>query len=142
MVNIKLFIAIPVLITASACTYTPARTVKQVSIDVAGISIESEERNTAALCKKFQPTVPQLKEYFNHAYPAEGYVMTTNRYSPCYASGNVEFDDNSQGQWALYSGGAAFLTFSNGDYVILSHKNNKWIDPTACTYGLGDQGEC
>ncbi|MFH5255488.1 hypothetical protein ACGTRS_30080, partial [Burkholderia semiarida] len=70
------------------------------------------------------------------------YRYSHERYSSCYAAGTLKFDDGSSGKWDLSSSGVATFIFTRGDAVTLFYKNNKWYDPFACTYGLGDVGEC
>jgi hypothetical protein len=96
------------------------------------------------MCKGFRPTVPQIKRFFLRAYPVESYMITTERYSPCYAGGTITFSDNSQGDWWLYSGGTATIHWNGGDSVDLLYKRrNGWRDPFAGGYGLrDDKSEC
>ncbi|WP_124471011.1 hypothetical protein [Burkholderia ubonensis] len=103
-----------------------------------------KSRDVAAVnaCKKFQPTVKQVGNFFLKAYPVEGYMFSHERYSSCYAKGTLKFDDGSSGTWELSSSGVATFIFTRGDVVTLYYKNNKWYDPFACTYGLGNVGEC
>jgi|SRR5450830_72137 len=134
---------IPLLLSVTACHYTPARTVKELSIKISGISIESEERNTSEGCKEFQPTVEQVKKHFTYAYPAETYLITTDRYSPCYAAGSLTYSDDTSVKWTLYSSGGSTIIFPNGEDVTMNHRNTPWVDVTACSYGLGDEeDEC
>lgn len=120
-----------------------ARPVKHVEIDAAGLNLESVKNpNAIEACKKFKPTKEQVTRFFERAYPVESYILTTERYSSCYAKGSLTFSDGSFGTWILYSSGTALFTFSRGDQVNFFHKNNKWHDPYACTYGLGDRGQC
>ena len=120
-----------------------ARTVKHVEIEALGLILESAiNKNAIAACKKFKPTKEQVIRFFDSAYPVESYVLTTERYSSCYAKGSLMFSDGSFGTWILYSSGTALFTFNRGDVVFFFHKNNGWHDPYACTYGLGDKGQC
>lgn len=119
-----------------------ARTVKKIAIHEVGQSVDQSDVLMTESCKAFRPTVSQVKRYFSKAYPVEGYVFTTERYSPCYATGEVEFSDNSFGKFQLRSGGTALLFWNRGDVVTLLYKRNKWHDPFACAYGLDDKGEC
>lgn len=123
--------------------FSHARTVSSLSIDAAGQVDKSLQNEFAAsACKKFRPTKAQVIRFFNRAYPVEAYVTTNDRYSPCYATGALRFSDGSFGQWVLYSSGTAMFTFNKGDVVYLLHKQNKWHDPNACTYGVGDTAQC
>ncbi|MET1536273.1 hypothetical protein, partial [Burkholderia sola] len=103
---------------------------------------KSREGDAVNACIKFRPTVKQVRNFFSRAYPVEGYMFSHERYSPCYASGTLKFDGGSSGRWDLSSSGVATFIFTRGDAVTLYYKNNKWHDPFACTYGLGDLGEC
>jgi len=119
-----------------------ARSVVTVVIDEVGQNAEENDRNLTVGCKAFAPTVSQVRRYFLKAYPVESHVLTTERYSPCYATGTVEFSDHSSGRFQLYSGGTATLFWSRGGSVDLLYKQNRWHDPLACTYGLGDKPGC
>ncbi len=118
-----------------------ARTVSKLEVKGVGLTDESDE-STIELCKQFKPTRRQIINFFNKAYTVEAYISTTERYSPCYAFGTLEFDDGHFGKWTILSSGAASFVFNRGDGVTLLYKFNKWNDPTACSYGLGDKGEC
>jgi len=119
-----------------------ARTVRSVTILEAGLNKNPNDIGAAAVCKNFKPTLQQVKAYFSHAYPVENYLSTTERYSPCYATGQIEFSDNSGGNWTISSGGTGGITWDRGGDVHLFYKKYKWYDPFACTYGLTDEGEC
>ncbi|PCE30005.1 hypothetical protein BZL54_22845 [Burkholderia ubonensis subsp. mesacidophila] len=121
------------------CCASQARGVKSIEIHEYGKSRDAE---MAGACKKFRPTVKQVRNFFLRAYPVEGYMLSHERYSSCYATGALKFDDGSSGTWKLSSSGVATFIFTRGDVVTLYYKNNKWYDPFACTYGLGDVGEC
>jgi hypothetical protein len=116
-----------------------ARTVTSIEIIETG---QSRDSSTAENCKKFQPTLSQLKNYFSKAYPVEGYMFTHERYSSCFAEGTLKFSDESDGKWELSSSGVATFIFSRGDVVTLFHRKNGWRDPFACTYGLSDKPKC
>jgi hypothetical protein len=123
------------LLAASFSAWGAARTVAELTITkVGGSEPEAEE-----MCRGFMPTVPQIKRYFLRAYPVEGHVITTERYSPCYAKGKIRFSDNSRGDWWLYSGGTATITWNRGGSVdLLNTQGNGWRDPFAGGYGLCD----
>lgn len=139
-----------VILTTALCMSSAIggeRTVTQVTVDKVGLNLQPKDQNLTYGCKVFRPTIDQIKRYFSKAYPVEGYVLTTERYSPCYATGTVEFTDNntgrvSMGKFQLRSSGTATLWWSRGDSVDLLYKDNQWNDPFACGYGLGDEGEC
>ena len=122
-------------------TDASARTIKKISILESGVTNSSDQRLKEE-CKEFKPTVKQIRRFFLKAYPVPRYFGSHDRYSPCYASGTVVFDDFGTVKWTITSGGVASLIWSEGDIVDLYYKNNGWFDPTACTYGLGDNGEC
>ena len=121
------------------CSSSQARGVRDIEILESG---KSREADALEVCKRFRPTVKQIRNFFTRAYPVEGYMFSHERYSSCYAAGTLKFDDGSSGKWDLSSSGVATFIFTRGDAVTLFYKNNKWYDPFACTYGLGDVGEC
>lgn len=132
-----------ILLALTVMGHSYARTVKSIEIDTVGLNLESvKNENAARACKRFRPTKDQAIRFFNRAYPVETYVLTTDRFSSCYAEGSLKFSDGSFGKWILYSSGTALFTFNRGDVVNLYYKHNKWHDPYACTYGLSDQREC
>jgi len=141
MVSAPTAIVLVTLLLALPAT-SDARTVKKVIITETGQNAEPDDVDMTERCKIFQPTVAQVKRYFSKAYPVEGYVITTERYSPCYATGVVKFSDNSFGEFRLRSSGTATLYWNRGDSVYLLYKHNKWGDPLACGYGLSSEGEC
>jgi hypothetical protein len=119
-----------------------ARTVQKIVIEKVGLNRDTGDSNLTEGCKSFKPTLAQVKRYFSKAYPVEGYVVSTERYSPCYATGEITFNDNSSGRFRLDSGGTATLYWSRGDIVHLLYKRNGWSDPFECTYGLSSEPEC
>lgn len=123
--------------------HADARTVKFLKIESTGLTDEKLKDEAAArACRKFKPTKNQVISFFNKAYPVESYVLSQERYSPCQAVGVLKFSDGSTGNWVLYSSGVAVFTFERGDVVYFFSKPNKWHDPNACTYGLGEKGVC
>lgn len=124
-------------------THVEARTVKSLKIVSTGLTDETLKDEAAArACKTFRPTKNQVIGFFNKAYPVESYMLSQERYSPCQAVGALKFSDGSTGKWVLYSSGVAVFTFERGDVVYFFSKPNKWHDPNACTYGLGEKGVC
>lgn len=91
-----------------------ARDVAHVRLEKVGLNLDAGDKNLTEGCKDFRPTTNQVNRYFSKAYPVESYVLTTTRYSPCYATGTVKFTDGSSGRFQLYSGGAATLFWSRG----------------------------
>lgn len=128
------------LLAISACAGAAPRTVAELTISETGGTIDPE---AAEICKIFKPTAAQIKRYFLRAYPVESYVITTERYSPCYAAGKIRFSDRNMGEWWLYSGGTATLEWNRGGRIHLLYKRgNGWRDPFAGGYGLCDEREC
>ncbi|SFB98384.1 hypothetical protein SAMN05216321_102382 [Cupriavidus sp. OV038] len=126
--------------TAALCS---ARDVRKVVIEEVGQSLPDGDPRTAELCKRFRPTVTQVKNFFSKIYPVQARKVLHDYYSPCYATGTVVFGDSSTGAWSLYSGGTATLVWTHGgDKVYVYYGKNKWYDPFACTYGLEDEGKC
>lgn len=131
-------------VSVAACMWllagiAQARDVQHVEILETGMSRDDE---AIEYCKKFRPTKKQIKNFFSKAYPVEGYVLSHERYSSCYATGALTFADGSSGKWKLSSSGVATFAFARGDVVTLFHRKNRWHDPFSCTYGLSDQGKC
>lgn len=139
--------AIAATALCSSIAVSQERSVTKVTVDEVGLSIEPDDPEMARRCKAFRPTVAQVKRYFSKAYPVGSAVITTERYSPCVANGTVEFTDNntgrgSGGKFQVRSSGTATLWWDMGDVAYFLHKNNRWNDPLACTYGLDDEKEC
>ncbi|MDM0031475.1 hypothetical protein QTI33_04895 [Variovorax sp. J22P271] len=128
------------LTLASVCAN--ARTIKSVTISKTGINMNPKEEWLNNACKKFRPTARQVKNYFQKAYSVPRTYGTNDRYAPCVASGTIVFSDLGKAEWAISSGGAGSLTWNEDDHVYLFYKNNKWFDPTACSYGAGNEGNC
>ncbi|WP_143331390.1 hypothetical protein [Burkholderia ubonensis] len=81
-----------------------------MTIDETGLNLDTQDSNLTEGCKKFKPTINQVKHYFEKAYPVESHTITTERYSPCYTTGTITFSDNSSGKFQLYSGGTSRIT--------------------------------
>lgn len=136
----KLKVAFAVLLLVSTGLGATQRSVVELTIRETGAS---EHADTVEMCSRFKPTKAQLKRYLLRAYPVEGVLVVHDRYSPCYATGTIRFSDNSMGTWRLRSAGTAGVGWSRGGGAYLLHKyGNGWRDPFACSYGLGDVGEC
>jgi len=103
-----------------------AGTIKSISIKEIGKSSTEEDKD---ICKLFKPTLAQLRRYFNKALPVPDRVITTVRYSPCYAKGTLEFSDGYEANWVVSSGGGGGLDWLIGGRVYLLYKGNAWIDP-------------
>lgn len=124
-----------------------SREVKSVVVGEVGKTLKTYIKKEgddmlAGQCKSFKPTVEQIGLFFSKAYPIPGVISMHERDSPCYSAGSVVFEDGLSGEWILYSSGTAKLEWARGGSVDLLYKYNDWHDPFACTYGLGDEGEC
>jgi hypothetical protein len=119
-----------------------SRTIKEINILESGVTTNTMEKGLTQQCKQFKPTIKQIKNFFSKAYPVPRRWASHERYAPCYAAGTIIFDDFGEASWSITSGGVGGITWAEGDTVILFYKNNKWIDPTSCSYGLGDTLEC
>ncbi|WP_261640474.1 hypothetical protein [Erwinia mallotivora] len=106
------------------------------------VSWSLKDENIKKECKKFQPTRKQILDFFNKAPPVEGFVVNEDRYTPCFSTGKLIWNDGTSAEWSLYSSGTASLLLDNGETIHLYQRNYRWFDPTECTYGLGDEGEC
>lgn len=95
------------------------------------------------VCKNFRPTKKQIIRFFNLAKESkESGDLLHEYYSPCLSSGTIKFKDGSSGDWTIQSSGLAFAILDNGESLVFFHKDNKWTDPYACTYGLGNDPIC
>jgi hypothetical protein len=110
-------------------------------INEAGKSSDDTE-DTVYSCKAFRPTKRDVTNFFLRSYAVPAKMGTHDRYSPCYASGLVEFSDNTRGNWRISSGGTGTLNWDTGDIVYLFYPHSGWKDPFACTYGVNDEGDC
>ena len=120
-----------------------ARTISSITIKFTGRDLSLKpDHDLSPECIKFNPTVEQIKQFFTKAHPVGGYMHGEERYTPCYASGQIEFSDNKSAEWGLYSSGIGIVTFSKNNQVLLFYQDYEWYDPTACTYGMGDEDEC
>ncbi|WP_124543987.1 hypothetical protein [Burkholderia ubonensis] len=117
-----------------------AREVSAVTITVSGESSDRHDLLTREACRKFTPTVAQLKRFFSRAVPIDGKFVAHDYYSPCHASGTVSFPDGSSGKWRIYSSGTASLTWASSENTVFLYngRHNGWHDPFACSYGLHD----
>ncbi|MDF0605765.1 hypothetical protein HZU77_008880 [Neisseriaceae bacterium TC5R-5] len=112
-----------------------ARTIEKITIEQTGLALEDErDKLLASTCKKFNPSLNQIKFYFQKAYPIPGKLMAHDRYTPCYATGNIIYSDGFKAKWVLYSAGTAWLEWLDGGEIYLLYKKNKWLDPTAGMY--------
>ncbi|WP_152601342.1 hypothetical protein [Erwinia oleae] len=115
-------------------------------IDIAQDEIHNKGRdydNEEIICKLFKPNIEQISRFFRLAKQSQDFGPLEVKYSsPCIATGAVVFQDGSAGEWMIYSSGLGYVFFKSKELTVFFHKHNPWIDPFACTYGLGDEPEC
>jgi hypothetical protein len=116
-----------------------AREIKRIHVDAIKLYDYVNDPLVQRECKNFRPTNHQIKHFFSRAYPVEHYIMSHPRYSPCYATGSIEFADGHFGTWKLRSSGAALLTFNRGDEVTLFYPTIEWNDPFEGMYDDNDE---
>ncbi len=143
MVNIKKYLSLLLLIFLTAACSQKGKVKTLTDIDKGQtVSWSLKDENIKKECKKFQPTRKQILDFFNKAPPVEGFVVNEDRYTPCFSTGKLIWNDGTSAEWSLYSSGTASLLLDNGETIHLYQRNYRWFDPTECTYGLGDEGEC
>lgn len=108
-----------------------ARSVKKIVIDATGLS---EINNTSHVYESFRPTMAQLRRYFSRAYPVDHYWRPKKFYSPCYATGTVEFSGGNSAAWSVSSSGLAEVVWSIKGRTIVFYPSNGWHDPFAGMY--------
>jgi len=136
---IRLAIAVAAYVFA---TQANARTIQNVVILETGRNSNSSDQRLSEDCKKFNPTARQVKEFFTKAYIVPNRFVVHDRFSPCYASGTLEFSDYGKVNWSITSGGAGGISWYEGEGVYLYYRSYKWFDPMACTYGDGEVMRC
>lgn len=119
-----------------------ARKIGRIVILECGLSAEPENPYLSRACKKFRPTVKQVKNYFLKAYPVPKRFSLHERYSGCYATGTIEFDNFGKAGWSLSSGGTATIEWNETEIVDVFYKRYSWTDPNACSYGMSSEPEC
>ena len=120
-----------------------ARTIKSITIDDSGMIMEGvSDPYLTRECKKFKPTVTQIKDYLTKAYPVVGFILNEDHYSPCYASGRVTFSNNQSGRWIVYSGGVAVIQFPPEERELVYYPDYDWQDPTTCTPEMSNGVAC
>ena len=133
-------------IAFAACAFlsyqAQSRTFSDVVILESGVNAKPNDELLNKECKAFKPTASQVENFLAKADPAPHRFGLHERYSPCYASGTAQYSGFGRVTWSINSGGFGALNWGGEEYVYLFHKRNGWVDPTACTYGLGDEGEC
>ncbi|WP_456308990.1 hypothetical protein [Serratia proteamaculans] len=120
------------------------RVVSDIDIkDVGQQSQGREDKSEEEACKVFIPTKKQMIRFFNLAKESKkSGGLLHEYYSPCVSSGSVKFKDGSSADWTVQSSGLAFAILNSGESVVFFLKDNKWTDPYACTYGLGNDPIC
>lgn len=111
------------------------RQVKAVTIMQHGLS-EHGDDYARKLCKAFNPRVAQIRKFLQQAKEVDSRIHTHDRYSPCYATGIVEFSDGSKGEWQIHSGRTGILKTAPDQAVVLYCKTCRWKDPFAGTYDV------
>jgi len=130
------------LFIISACSH-PEKVKALTEIETGmTVSWSMKDENLKEECKKFQPTREQILKFFNKSQRVEGFVVSEDRYTPCFATGRLTWRDGTGAEWYLYSSGTANLLLDNGETIHLYQRDYRWFDPTACTYGLSGEGEC
>lgn len=139
-------LAVIAFLSSASCLSTSlhAHPVERLTITAVGLTDESlKDENARRACRKFRPTHRQLVSFFTRAKPPQNLgALLHERYSACAAEGWIKFRDGTSGQWVLKSSGVAWVIFDGGETLHLFRRRNRWHDPYACTYGLGDEGEC
>lgn len=132
------------LLTITISHQVFGRDVGYIEINKTGAFDGSKHKeNGEEQCKPFKPTKKQLIDYFKNAKESkEDGGLYHEYYSPCLATGTVKFKDGSSGQWLFLSSGYGHVSFTNEDKSYFFFKDNKWTDPYACNYGLGDEPKC
>jgi hypothetical protein len=122
-------------ITLAASLEQPHRAlhIKSFSISESGKSEHSDDY-AAALCKRFEPTPAQLRMFIEQGQQVESRVHTHDRYSPCYASGTVDFDDGTTATWHIHSGRTGVLRMDHGPAMTLQCSRCRWTDPFKGAY--------
>lgn len=108
---------------------------ERVSVEQTGQSEHGDEYS-ARLCRDFLLTQAQVRRFFEGARVVEAKVYTDSRYSPCYATGSVEFAGGSRGTWQIHSGKAGVLTLDDGAAFILYCPSCRWKDPFRGGYSI------
>ena len=119
-----------------------SRTIGKIQILQTGINATPNEAQLTKDCKLFKPAVNQIRNYFTKAYIVPHRFGLHERYAPCYAIGTLEFSDFGKVSWTLTSAGVGSIKWDEGEIVDLYYRGYKWVDPTACSYGLGDVLDC
>lgn len=105
----------------------PAR-VKAIVITESGRSEHSDDY-AVALCKRFEPSAAQVRMFIEQAREVDSRVHTHERYSPCFASGTVEFENGMSGAWRIHSGRTGTLRVGPSEGMTLQCRSCRWSDP-------------
>lgn len=122
-------------LNATANEAAPPRQVKAVTIMQHGLS-EHGDDYARKLCKAFNPRIAQVRKFLRQAKEVDSRIHTHDRYSPCYATGKVEFSNGSKGEWQIHSGRTGILKTADGQAVVLYCKTCRWKDPFAGGYDV------
>lgn len=127
-----------------ASMQTQARVVDDINVERVGAQESGrKDENERETCKAYRPKKEQLVRYFNLGRESqESGNLLHEYYSPCIATGTIKFKDGASGVWTVQSSGLGIVIFENGKSSVFFHKDNKWNDPYACTYGLGNDPIC
>lgn len=135
LIRFLLFPALACVASAApAQPYHPS-SVERVTLQQAGLSEYTDDDMAMQACKRFQPSTRQIRRFLAHAVEVESRVYTHERYSPCYATGTVDFANGTKAQWQIHSGCTGILKTQTGKTIILYGKTCRWGDPFAGTYG-------
>lgn len=141
MVKRIFFILYAVLpLNVAVASHTALRTIEEIKINETGKS-DDKSINVIDGCRAFKITEEEVREYFSKSYPVPLNFNIHERYSPCYATGFIEFSDNTRGKWKISSSGGATLLWDTGDVVTLFYNDYKWTDPFAGTYTSEDESD-
>ena len=102
--------------------------IKTIAVTESGRSEHTDDYATG-LCKRFEPTSAQIRMFIEQAREVDSRVHTHDRYSPCYASGTVEFEDGTTGTWRIHSGRTGILRMGQGPAMTLQCRRCRWPDP-------------
>ena len=143
MVNDKKMMFLTLFLLGACSFQSQGRTVSSLSIHQVGLDDDGGNENEKRACKTFRPNKQQMILFFNHAKESKDDGTLLHEYdSPCLAKGKVKFKDGASGRWTVQSSGLGWVFFDNGKSATFFLKGNKWDDPFACSYGLGDDLIC
>ncbi|WP_034946507.1 hypothetical protein [Erwinia oleae] len=117
------------------------RKIVSIEINETGKS-EDDAENVKSGCRNFIPDMKDIRAFFLNSQPVPLSFIVRDRYSPCYATGSVEFNNSFRGRWKIYSSGGGVLFWDTGDKVSLFYKRYTWRDPFECIYDAVDEEDC